>query len=515
MLQSKEISRTTNQEPIVRLVNITKRFGSVVADDKINFELLPGEIHGLLGENGAGKTTLMNLLYGLHQPDEGEIILQGKKEVIGSPLKAIGEGIGMVHQHFMQVPTLTVIDNVILGFESLNSFRLDRKKARERLLEISKLYGLRVDPDARIWQLSIGDRQRVEILKALYRDVKILILDEPTSVLTVQETTDLFHTIRKMVDAGLSVVFITHKLDEAMSITDRVTVLRDGKVVATKNTAETTKPELACFMVGREVLFRLRKEPYAGKDRREILRVESLTVKGDRGTLAVRDVSFTVNGGEIVGIAGVDGNGQSELVQALTGLRHAQSGTFYVNGVNLTHSSPRQVLQTGVGHIPEIQDDAIVSNFNLVDNLMLNRHYDPEYSRLGVLNRVKMAARSRDLIQEYDIRTSSEEAKVRTLSGGNKQKLIVAREISHKSQLLIAAHPTRGVDISAEEFIRNLLLEKRHEGVAVLLVSTKLDEILSLSDRIIVMEKGRIMGQFPIEKADIEKIGLLMAGIQA
>lgn len=502
-------------EPVVKLINITKQFGNLLADEQVNFDLLPGEIHGLLGENGAGKTTLMNLLYGLYQPDGGEIIIYGKKQVITSPLKAIEQGIGMVHQHFMQVPTLTVIDNIILGLESLNNFRLDRRKARQKLLDISKLYGLQVDPDARIWQLSIGDRQRVEILKALYRNVKILILDEPTSVLTLQETTELFHTIRKLVNAGLSVVFITHKLEEAMSITDRVTVLRDGKVIATKNTSETSKAELAVFMVGREVLFRLKKEPFTGKDQREVLRVVSLTVKGDRGSLAVRDVSFTVNRGEIVGIAGVDGNGQSELVQALTGLRHVQSGNFYVNNVDLTNASPRLILQHGVGHIPEIQDYAIVANFSLVENLMLNRHYNPEYSHLGILQARKMEVRSQQLIHEYDIHTASEYAKIRTLSGGNKQKLIVAREISHQSLLLIAAHPTRGVDISAEEYIRNLLLEKRHEGEAILVISTKLDEIFSLSDRIVVMEKGRIMGQFPIEEANIEKIGLLMAGTQA
>lgn len=499
----------------VKMVNITKSFGSVLADDQVNFELLHGEIHGLLGENGAGKTTLMNILYGLHQPDSGEIIIQGEKKEISSPHKAVEEGIGMVHQHFMQIPTLTVIDNVILGLESINSFKLNRARARERLVQISKIYGLHVDPDARIWQLSIGDRQRVEILKALYRDVNILILDEPTSVLTPQETTELFRTIRKLVDAGLSVVFITHKLEEAMSITDRVTVLRDGKVVATRKTQDTNKAELACFMVGREVLFRLKREPYEEKQKHEVLYVENLTVKSDRGSLAVRGVTFNVQSGEIVGIAGVDGNGQTELVQALTGLRHVQEGSFWVDGVNLTHASPREVLEQGVGHIPEEQSDALVASFNLIENLMLNRHYTDEFSKYGILDQGKMEARSRELIRQYDVRASSEKAITRTLSGGNKQKLIVAREIARAPKLLIAAHPTRGVDIGAEESIRNLLLEKRHQGGAILLVSTKLDEVLSLSDRILVLEKGRIVGEVSREEADVEKIGLLMAGTRA
>ncbi|NPV76100.1 MAG: ABC transporter ATP-binding protein [Anaerolineae bacterium] len=494
------------------MVNITKSFGSVLADDQVNFELLHGEIHGLLGENGAGKTTLMNILYGLHQPDSGEIIIQGEKKEISSPHKAVEEGIGMVHQHFMQIPTLTVIDNVILGLESLNSFKLNRARARERLVQISKIYGLQVDPDACIWQLSIGDRQRVEILKALYREVKILILDEPTSVLTPQETTELFHTIRKLVDAGLSVVFITHKLEEAMSITDRVTVLRDGKVVATRKTQDTNKAELACFMVGREVLFRLKREPYEDKQKYEVLRVENLTVKSDRGSLAVRDVTFNVQSGEIVGIAGVDGNGQTELVQALTGLRHVQGGSFWVDGVNLTNASPREILEHKVGHIPEEQNDALVANFTLIENLMLNRHYTDEFSKCGILDQGKMESRSRELIRQYDVKASSEKAIARTLSGGNKQKLIVAREIARDPRLLVAAHPTRGVDIGAEESIRNLLLEKRRQGGAILLVSTKLDEVLSLSDRILVMEKGRIVGEVTREEADIEKIGLLMAG---
>lgn len=503
-----------NHIPVVKLVNITKSFGDVIADDGVNFELLPGEIHGLLGENGAGKTTLMNILYGLHQPDSGEIFIRGQARQVSSPHKAIELGIGMVHQHFMQVATMTVIDNIILGLKVGSDFKLGRDAARKRLLELCKLYGLNVDPDAFIWQLSIGDRQRVEILKALYRDVNILILDEPTSVLTPQETTELFHTIRKLVDAGLSVIFITHKLEEATSITNRVTVMRDGKVVATKETRKTSKPELAYLMVGREVLFRTKVETRVKNSHRDVLRVNNLKVKGDRGNIAVQGVSFTVQSGEIVGIAGVDGNGQSELTQALTGLREALSGDFWVDDVELTHASPYKIIQHGVGHIPEDLADGVVSDLTLVENLMLNRHYRPPYSKNGWMNERVMESEARELIHQHDIRTSGALAKAGTLSGGNKQKLIVAREISRNPSLLIAAHPTRGVDIGAEEYIRNLLVEMRNRHGAVLLVSTKLDEIMDLSDRILVMEKGRIMGEMTREEANIEKIGLLMAGAE-
>lgn len=503
-----------DQHPIVNMAAIDKSFGDVVANDGVNFELQPGEIHGLLGENGAGKTTLMNILYGLHKPDAGEIFIREQKKMISSPHEAIALGIGMVHQHFMQVPTLTVIDNIILGLQRANEILLDRVKARELLLDLAHRYGLHVEPDARIWQLSIGDRQRVEILKALYRDVSILILDEPTSVLTPQETEELFQTIRKLVEQGLSVIFITHKLEEALSVTDRVTVLRDGKVVGTLATAKTNKQELAYMMVGREVLFRMKREPYEGKEKREVMRVENLSVMSDRDTQAVRNLSLSVHSGEIVGIAGVDGNGQTELVQALTGLRQVKSGSFWVDGVELTRASPQKILLHGVGHIPESSEDALLNDFTLIENAMLNLHYTPEFSHNGMLDRKKMVARAQELIKRYDVRTPNETVKAKTLSGGNKQKLVVARELSRNPHLLIAAHPTRGIDVGAEEFIRNLLLERRHAGMAILLVSTKLDEIISLSDRILVIERGRIMGEMTREAANIEKIGLMMAGTE-
>lgn len=506
---------TGQVQPIVWMRGITKYFGKVVANAEVDFELLPGEIHGLLGENGAGKTTLMNLLYGMHQPDEGEIVVQNQPVKFHSPHDAIRYGIGMVHQHFMQVPTLKVVDNVILGLNSAGRIWLDRASVQKRLDSISADYGLKIDPQAYIWQLSVGDRQRVEILKALYRDTRVLILDEPTSVLTPKETEELFHTLRTLVDKGLSVIFITHHLEEALSITDRITVLRNGRVVGTIPSRGATKQELASMMVGREVLFRVEREDDIAKAPEVVLRVEGLSTCNDRGLPAVRQVSFHVSAGEIVGIAGVDGNGQSELVQAITGLRQVTAGKFMIDGQDMTGASPRQILLRGVGHITEDLQDGLIGEFTLVENLMLDMHYLPPYSRHGLLDKTKMQEKSRELLRLYDIRAPHENVKARTLSGGNKQKLMVAREISRNPRLLIAAHPTRGVDIGAEEYIHNLLLERRRLGMAILLISTRLDEIIRLSDRILVMERGRIMGEMSHSEANIERIGLLMAGSEA
>jgi len=499
-------------EIVVAMRGITRRFGKVTANVNVDFDLLAGEIHGLLGENGAGKTTLMNILYGMFQPDVGETRVKGQPVAIHSPHDAIRCGIGMVHQHFMQVPTLRVIDNVILGLKSAGQVLLDRRAARRRLQQISQDYGLAIDPDAYIWQLSIGDRQRVEILKALYRDIKVLILDEPTSVLTPKETGELFQTINALVKKGLSVIFITHHLEEALAITDRITVLRNGSVVGTILTRDASKHELASMMVGREVLFRVQWDEIKSGGRREVLRVQNLSVLNDRGLPAVRQVSFSVNCSEIVGLAGVDGNGQSELVQALTGLRQPVEGKFIVEGADLTHATPQQILLRGVGHITEDLEDGLIGEFTLVENLMLDMHYMQPYSRRGVLDKQQMAEKARELLKVYDVRAPHENVKVRTLSGGNKQKLVVARELARNPRLLIAAHPTRGVDIGAEEYIRNLLLEKRRTGMAILLISTKLDEILSLSDRILVIERGRIRGEMTRQAATLERIGLLMAG---
>lgn len=501
--------------PVVRLAGISKRFGHVTAVSNASFDLLPGEIHALLGENGAGKTTLMNILYGMSQPDAGEIIIQGESRTISSPKEAISLGLGMVHQQFMQVPTLTVVDNVILGRPPGRGPLLDRRQARRQLSEIGQAYGLAIDPEARIWQLSIGDRQRVEIIKALYRQARILILDEPTSVLTPIETENLFATLGALVRRGLSVIFITHVLEEALSISHRVTVLRDGQAVATLPTGQTSKAELARLMVGREVLFRIDRSGDGQPAGEELLRVERLSVMGDRGTQAVREVSFNLRQGEIVGLAGVEGNGQSELVQALTGLRPATAGQVWIGGVDLTQASAREVLQHGVGHIPENLADALVGTFTLAENLVLDTHYTPAFSRYGFLRKKSMIRQARELIRQYGVRAPGERAQARTLSGGNKQKVVIARELSRQPRLLIAAHPTRGLDIGAEEYIRNLLLEQRRAGMAILLISTKLDEILSLSDRILVMQGGRIRGDLSRQAATIEQIGLLMAGTES
>lgn len=498
--------------PVVRLENITKTFGKVTANREVTFDLQPGEIHGLVGENGAGKTTLMNVLYGLYHPDSGKILIDGQPVSISSPQAAIAQGIGMVHQHFMLVPTLTVIDNILLGYQRGMDIVLDRQAARKKLMDLADAYGLKVDPDAYIWQLSVGDRQRVEILKALFRQIRVLILDEPSAVLTPRESEELFQTIQKLVDKGLSVIFITHHLEEALEIADKLTVLRDGEVVATRLAAETDKKELAQLMVGRDVLFRLKREPYPARDHQLVLDVQDLVVRDDRDNRAVKGISFQVRKGEIVGIAGVDGNGQSELVQALTGLRPVESGQFYVAGQNLTRKKPKEILAAGVGHIPEDLDHSLIGEFSLTENIMLDRHYDSPFSKQGVLRQRVMEIEARRLIADFDVRAPSEKVKAKTLSGGNKQKLVVSREVSREPKLLLAAHPTRGLDIGAEEYVRNTLLECRHLGMAILLVSTKLDEIISVSDRILVMVRGQFMGEVERANVDIREIGLMMAG---
>lgn len=502
----------TETSAIVEMKDITKNFGNVIANSQISFTLKKGEIHCLLGENGAGKTTLMNILYGLYQPDEGLILVNGQRAIIKSPHDAIEMGIGMVHQHFMQIPSLTVIDNIILGLHSFYRPILDRSNARKHLIEVAASYGLLIDPDAFIWQMSVGDRQRVEIIKALYRNVNVLILDEPTSVLTPPESKELFHALRKLVNDGLSVVFITHNLEEALQIADRITVLRNGKVKATLLPHQTSKEELASLMVGRQILFDIPTFEEDSFCSQEVLRVENLSVKGDRGQLAVQNVTFSIRSGEIVGIAGVEGNGQSELVQTLTGLRSACTGRFFIKGKEMTRASPAEILQIGVGHIPENLEDALILSFSLLENAVVDTHYTYPFSQKGILNFKKISQHAMTIIQNHDVRTPNEKAKAATLSGGNKQKFIVGRTLSRNPDLLIAAHPTRGIDIGAEEYIRTLLIEKRARGMAILLVSTKLDEIMSLSDRILVMERGRIMGEMSREEANIQRIGMLMAG---
>ena len=500
--------------PILELRGITKQFPGVLANDHIDLTLEKGEIHALLGENGAGKTTLMNILYGLYQPDEGQVIVRGQPASIHGPNDAIALGIGMVHQHFMLVPPLTVTENVMLGVESVhNGIFLDHKRVAQRIGEISRQYGLEVDPDAVIADLPVGVQQRVEIIKVLYREADILILDEPTAVLTPQEVERLFQTIFALVERGNSLIFITHKLKEALHIANRITVLRNGRVVDTVTPAQTTEAELAAMMVGRKVELVVRKKPASPGD--VVLRVQGLQVLDDRRHLAVNDVSFEVRAGEVLGIAGVQGNGQTELVQALTGLRPVVDGEITILGSPVVRATPRQILEMGVAHVPEDrQGDGLVLSFPVHDNLVLNTYYLPPFANGLITQEEAVIATASRLVEEFDVRTPSVFVPTSTLSGGNQQKVIVAREFSRPIQLLIAAQPTRGLDVGSIEYIHNRIIQKRDEGTAVLLASPELDEVIALSDRIAVMYKGQIVDIVPAAGVNKEYLGLLMAGVK-
>ncbi|NPA89834.1 MAG: ABC transporter ATP-binding protein [Chloroflexi bacterium] len=500
--------------PVLELRNITKRFPGVLANDHINLTLEQGEIHALLGENGAGKTTLMNILYGLYKADEGEILIRGKPVEIRSPSDAIAHGIGMVHQHFMLVPVMTVTENIMLGAEStkFGPF-LDRKAAAQRIRELSQKHGLEVDPDAYIKDLPVGIQQRVEILKLLYRKADILILDEPTAVLTPQEVEELFDVIRSLVAQGNSVIFITHKLKEVMAIADRVTVLRRGRVVGTTRPEETTEEELAAMMVGREVRLVVEKKPAQPGD--VVLSIRNLHVQDERGEPAVRGVDLDVRAGEIVGIAGVQGNGQTELVEAITGLRDPEDGTITVKGVDLTWASSRRFFEQGAAHVPEDrQRDGLVLSYPVRDNLILNMYYKPPFAIGFRVQEKAIEENALRLVKEFDIRTPDIYTPVANLSGGNQQKVIIAREFSRPIDLLVASQPTRGLDVGSIEYIHKRLVAKRDEGCAVLLVSSELDEIMALSDRIAVMYEGKIMAVLSAEEATREQLGLLMAGVR-
>ena len=506
------MTESRTRESLLRMQGITKRFPGVLANDHVDLELHEGEVLALLGENGAGKSTLMNVLCGLYRPDEGVITVRGDRVDIQSPRDSYDLGIGMVHQNFMLVETMTVAENVVLGLQGL-AFQPELRRVKHRLEELGDQYGLKVDPDAYIWQLSVGEQQRVEILKLLYRDVDILILDEPTAVLTPQEVDDLVEVLRRVVREGKAAIFITHKLREVMLFSDRVTVLRGGKNVATRSTSETSPEELARLMVGREILFRLEKTTC--EVGAPVLVVEDLEALNDKGLPALRGVSLTVRAGEIVGIAGVAGNGQRELAEVITGLRYAVGGDVHVGKTCITNCSPLRAIQAGVSHIPEDRVGmGLVGDMSVAENLALKAYRTSELSRGPVLVPRRMKTFAEDLIDGFDIATPGPGTQVKFLSGGNLQKAILARELKACKGLLVAVHPTRGLDVGATETVRELLLEQRDEGTAVLLISEDLDELLEVSDRIAVMFEGEIVGVVPTEEADIDAIGLMMAGEQ-
>ena len=497
--------------PILELRGITKRFPGVLANDQVDFDLRRGEVHALLGENGAGKSTLMNILYGLYRADEGEILIQGKPVTFHSARDAIDHGIGMVHQHFMLIPVMTVAENIVLAQEPTHAgVFIDFDAARKRVRDLSEQFKFAIDPDAKVEAITVGQQQRVEILKALYRRADILILDEPTAVLTPQEAGELFGILRGLVDDGMSVVFITHKLNEVLEIADRITVLRRGKIIDTVPREGATEEGLAQRMVGREVLLRVDRPPASPGD--VLLEVDGLEVNDDRDLPAVRGASFKVRAGEIVGLAGVDGNGQSELIEAITGLRHVHAGKVKVAGRELRHATPRDMLDAGVGHVPEDrQRRGLVLEFPISENVALHDYNKPPDSKWGWLYPKKLVEHARKLIQEFDVRGGGPYTRAGALSGGNQQKLVVAREVDRDPSVLIAAQPTRGLDVGAIEYMHRRLVEERDEGRAILLVSLELDEVLGLSDRILVIYEGRIVAEHA-SGATEEEIGMEMLG---
>jgi simple sugar transport system ATP-binding protein len=491
---------------------ITKIFGSFKANDNIDLTVYKGEVHALLGENGAGKTTLMNILYGLYQPTAGEIYIKGKKVNITDPNVAIKHGIGMVHQHFMLVEPFTVAENIILGKETTKALgTLDMEKAIEDVKELSDKYGLFVDPNAKIQDITVGMQQRVEILKALYRGAEILILDEPTAVLTPQEIQELIRIIRNLTKEGKSIIIITHKLKEIKQVADNCTIIRRGKHIDTVDVSTTTEEELASKMVGREVNFKVDKEERERGN--TVLRIENLKVKDNRGIYAVDELSLEVKAGEILGLAGVDGNGQSELIEAITGLRKIESGKVYLNGKDITNKTPREIIESKVATIPEDrQKRGLVLDFTVAENMVLENYHKDPFSKKGILDENKIKEFSRKLIKRFDVRPEDENLKAKALSGGNQQKVIIAREVTNDPDLLIAAQPTRGLDVGAIEYVHKALVEQRDKNKGVLLVSLELDEILNVSDRIAVIYEGKIVGILDAKEADENTLGLMMAG---
>ncbi len=501
---------------IIEMRGITKRFGSVVANAEIDLSVPERTIHAIVGENGAGKSTIMKILYGFYTADEGEIHIDGKRCDIRSPHDAIAIGLGMVHQHFMLIPPMTVLENVVLGAEPGSAGRIDFKKAEEQIRRLSSDFGFDIDPSRRIEDLSVGQQQRVEVLKALYRGARILILDEPTAVLTPQEVEEFFRILRAMREQGKTIIIITHKLSEVLSLSDNVTIMCDGKVVGERVTAETNVGELARLMVGREVLLRVEKEPSQPGD--TVLAVNGVTFVGmqDGDKLEkLSDVSFEVRAGEIVGIAGVEGNGQTELLEVLAGLRRATRGSIKLEGRDVTRLSARQLIEAGVAHIPEDRHRrGLILEFDLAENAILGTHYRPPIAsaKLGLLDETAINAKTTRLLRDFDVRPPNPRLQVRALSGGNQQKLIIGREFDLHPKLLLVSQPTRGVDIGAIEFIHRKLVELRDQGAAVLLVSAELEEVMSLSDRLLVMYQGKIVGEVNPEKSQPEQVGLMMTG---
>ncbi len=492
--------------------NVTKQFPGVLANDDVSVELKPGRVLALLGENGAGKSTLVNILFGMYRPDGGQIIIKDEVVDLHGPDDAISRGIGMVHQHFQLVPPMRVVENIVLGAEPTKRGLVDLDEARRRVVELSKRYGLDVDPDALVEDLPVGMQQRVEILKALYRNADVLILDEPTGVLTPQEADHLLTVLRGLTETGVGIVFITHKLREVLAVADDIVVLREGRVVGATTPDQATESGLAEMMVGRSVVLRVEKATAQPGD--VVLQVDDLKVNDNRGQLAVDGVSLQVRAGEIVGVAGVEGNGQRELVEAITGLRHVAAGAMAIAGKPSTNNSTRQIAGNGVGHIPEDREKhGIIAAYSVAENSVLNRYHRKPFSSRGIMRREVIYEHAESVVEEFDVRTPSVAVAASSLSGGNKQKLIVGREFSENIKLLVAAQPTRGIDIGAIEFIHRRIVEQRDKGAAVLLVSAELDEILGLADRVAVLYDGKLMGVLDANVATREKVGLLMAGI--
>lgn len=495
---------------IAEMRGITKRFPGVLANDRVDFSVKAGEIHALLGENGAGKSTLMKILYGLYAQDEGDILINGEVVRLEEPAHALTLGIGMIHQHFMLVETLTVAENVALGMQAATS-RLDLDDVKKRLVELSEIYGLKIDPDAYIWQLSVGEQQRVEIIKALYRGGALLILDEPTAVLTPQEVDELFVTLKQMREQGHALIFISHKLYEVQELCDTISVMRDGAMVDTVPNDGIEQRELARMMVGRDVQLQPDR-PVVEVGAAQLI-LDNLNVQNDQALPALQHVSLDVRAGEIVGIAGVSGNGQREIAEAVAGLREVASGTITLAGKDITHAPVSQRLAAGLSFIPEERNrHGTIGVFSVAENTILQNHTDPPFSQSIFLIFSAIAQHAKTLIERFNVKTPSHETPIKNLSGGNVQKLILARELSRQPVLLIAAQPTRGVDISATEYIRAELMKQRGEGVAILLISEDLDEIMALSDRIVVLYEGKIMGEVDRAEADVESLGLMMAG---